>query len=329
MERAAKISFVIPVYNDAQRLRACLETIARASGGAAEVIVVDNGSDDGSDRVAEDAGATVLSLPSATVGELRNRGAELATGEILAFVDADNEIASEWVPAAIDTLARGGSIVAAGAPYIAPPGGSWVQRTYDTLRSRPRGVTDTEWLGSGNLAIHRNAFTRIGGFDTTLETCEDVDLCRRVRALGLRLVCDERMRSIHHGDPATLRAVFAGELWRGRDNLRVSIRPPVTARVLASLAIPLVQLVALVAMGAGLGAALAGWSTGGTIAAAGAIVFSTIVLCRAARMLANRGEGGIMRGAATVLVAGTYEVARALALTAGASHRRRRTAGTP
>jgi hypothetical protein len=323
---APPISFVIPVRNDARRLRTCLDAITRAAAvGTSEVIVVDNGSDDGSDQVGRDAGAIVLSVPEGSVGQLRNRGAAIARGPALAFVDADNEIAPGWVSAALENLGRDPSIVAAGAPYSAPLGGNWVQRAYDSLRSHQRGVVDTEWLGSGNLVIRRQTFERIGGFDGTLQTCEDVDLCRRVRALGLRLVADSRMRSIHHGDPQTLRAVFFGELWRGRDNLRVSVRPPVTLRVLASLAVSALQLVSLIAiLGGGIAVFVAPLSQGVAFAAAGAAVFATIVVLRAARMIAKRDGGGLMSGPGTVLVAGTYELARALALAVGASHGRRR-----
>jgi hypothetical protein len=324
------ISFVIPVYNDAARLRACLASIVRATGGTAEIIVVDNGSTDGSDSVAKEADATVLPAPRARLGELRNLGAARASGQVLAFVDADNEIAPGWVRAALETLGSDASIAAAGAPYSPPPGGTWVQRAYDTLRSHPRGAADTEWLGSGNLAIRRETFGALGGFDTMLETCEDVDLCRRVRGLGLRLIADERMRSIHHGDPATLGAVFVGELWRGRDNLRVSIRRPVTARVLASLLIPAVQLTALAALVVGIVLTILGWAAPGwTLASAGAAIVAIIVLSRTARMLANRRAcGRLVDGLGTVAVAGTYELARALALAGGASHRRRRFEGT-
>ena len=329
MGGSPQVSFVIPVYNDAARLRGCLGSIIRATGNTAEIIVVDNGSTDGSDSVAREAGAAVVASPRARLGELRNLGAARASGRVLAFVDADNEIAPGWVKAALDTLESDARIAAAGAPYSPPPGGTWVQRAYDTLRSHPRGAADTEWLGSGNLAIRRETFETLGGFDTLLETCEDVDLCRRIRALGLRLVADERMRSIHHGDPATLGAVFVGELWRGRDNLRVSIRPPVTARVLASLLIPAVQLTALATLVVGVALALLGWtSPGWTLAIAGAAIVSLIVLVRAARMLANRrARGRLADGFGTLAVAGAYELARALALAGGAGHRRRRSEG--
>ena len=138
------------------------------------------------------------------------------------------------------------SIVAAGAEYLAPDDATWVQRTYDRLRLHRPGRHDVTWLPSGNLAIRADVFQRIGGFDESLETCEDVDLCRRLVVTG-RLVADEALASVHYGDPRTLRAVYAGEKWRGRDNLRVTLRPPMNLRSALSALQPLVTVAVLVA----------------------------------------------------------------------------------
>ena len=126
-------------------------------------------------------------------------------------------------------------MAAAGAPYVSPDGATWVQRRYDGLRTRPSEPADVEWLGSGNLVLRRAVFDEVGGFDTSLETCEDVDLCQRIRDRGHRIVCDPKLRSVHFGDPASLSALFAGELWRGRNNLRVTLRGPRTLRHLRGI----------------------------------------------------------------------------------------------
>ena len=72
-----------------------------------------------------------------------------------------------------------------------------------------------------------------------------MDLCQRLRRKGHTLKSDSGMRSVHMGDPKTLRAIFWGELWRGRDNLRVSFRGPMALRDLPSVAIPVTMLVLL------------------------------------------------------------------------------------
>ncbi len=318
----ARVSFIVPVRNDAERLARCLASIRanRYPSEAIELLVADNGSTDESANVARAAGARVLSLPQLRVGELRNRAAAVAESEILAFIDADNEIVPEWIGAAVSSLAED-RVVAVGAPYWPPTPATWVQRLYDRLRRHPQGLEPVEWLGSGNLAVRREAFNAVGGFDTSLETCEDVDLCRKLHAAGGTLLADHRLRNVHHGDPSTLTHVFFGELWRGRDNVRVSLRAPRSWRTLASAAIPVAVLIAIVAAVAG---AFAGVLTASRIglglASLAALGLVGLVASRATRMASGRTAEWPQAFA----VAAAYELGRAFALTAPFTHARRR-----
>jgi len=318
------ISFVIPVRDDAERLRRCLHSIA-VNGYPQrhiEVIVVDNGSSDGSGSVARLAGAMVLRVTGVTVAELRNRGARVAAGDILAFVDADHEIDSTWVAGAVDALADHHT-GAVGAAYHAPADGTWVQRVYDGLRPRTSGRRDVTWLGSGNLAMRAEVFRDIGGFNTALETCEDVDLCARVRASGYRVVSDDRLRSVHLGDPPTLRALFLSELWRGRDNLRMSMRGADSWRDVPSVAIPVIHLVALAVILAGLVTAPLGGAMMAAVALAAIPLVSSL---RALRILSIRRRFGAVAVAQSFAVAIVYDLARAAAIVLRTGHGTRRVA---
>jgi hypothetical protein len=255
------------------------------------------------------------------VTELRNRAALASSGDVLAYVDADNEIVPEWAASAVDTL-RLPNVGATGAAYHAPPDGTWVQRAYGHLRGRPAGRKDVEWLGSGNLAVWRSVLDRVGGFDPSLDTCEDVDLCHRIRATGLRVVSDERLRNVHHGDPATLWDLFKGELWRGRDNLRVSLRRPLSWRTVVTALIPMAEVATMAAAVTGL--AIAG--SGGLWLAAATLMLLSVPAClkvvRAAYREQHAGGVGL---AETFAVAWVYDMARALALVARMPHRGRST----
>jgi hypothetical protein len=314
------MAIVIPVRNDATRLRQCLAAV-RASAGSesVQIIVADNGSTDESAAVATAAGAVVLPLPGYRVGELRNLAVNTTSAPLIGFIDADHLIDSGWVAAAMDVF-RNVAVSAAGAPYSVGSAANWVQRAYHRFRPIVDAAQPAEWLGSGNLIVRRDAFTRVGGFDTTLESCEDVDLCNRLRLAGYRLLADPRLRSVHLGDPATLRGLFFGELWRGRDNIKVTMRGPITLRALPSLAIPIVDLACLVAI------ATVAW-TGVWIATAAAMTFAAFTVLRTFRMSASRTLT-IRDIAANVIVAGVYDVARAVSLIVRATHRtRRETAG--
>ena len=198
------------------------------------------------------------------VSELRNRGGAPRHRDVLAFVDADNEIVVR-LGLCGDRDSAMPRVGAVGALCHAPVDGTWVQRAYGYLRGRTEAQHDVAWLGSGNLAVWRQVFDAVGGFDTSLETCEDVDLCHRIRASGLRIVSDARLGSVHHGDPRTLSDLFASERWRGRDNLRVSFRRPVVWASVPSAIVPIVDALMLGAAVLGMVAALAGldaWAPG-------------------------------------------------------------------
>jgi cellulose synthase/poly-beta-1,6-N-acetylglucosamine synthase-like glycosyltransferase len=313
------VSFVIPVKNDAARLDWCLRSIVANDypRDRVRIVVADNGSTDDSAAVARSYGATVLHLPGIRLGELRNRAAAAAPGDILAFVDADHEIVPGWIRAAVEAL-EDPSVAAAGAACVPPEPGTWVQRLYDRLRRHPARPQPVDWLGSGNMAVKRAAFEDVAGFDVTLETCEDVDLCRKLRARGLGLVADPRMRNTHFGDPQTLSHVFFGEMWRGRDNVRVSLRAPRSWRSLVSAAMPVGVLVSLLAA---IGGLITATRAGLIVAAAAASVVLLLIAARAARMVAGARLSELP---AAFFVAGAYELGRALAMSGLSLYRRRR-----
>lgn len=318
---AAVIAFVIPVRNDAARLRTCLDGLRRAADGTLhDVLVLDHGSDDPSPAVARAAGARVVTRHGGNVAALRNFGARATSASLIAFIDADNEVGAGWLPAALSCLATP-TVGMAGAPYEAPPHGTWVQRTYDALRRHPRDEGPTDWLGAGNMVVRREAFEAAGGFDETLETCEDVDLCARMAAGGWQVRVVPGMRSVHHGDPACLAHVFWGELWRGRDNLRVTLRGPTSLRTFASAAMPIAYAVAAVAAVFG---GLLGGVGGRFTAGAGLAGLLGLLALRLATMRQNAGGRWPAGMWAAVQVAVAYDLGRAAAVFVGVGHGRRR-----
>lgn len=212
-------TIVIPVRNDALRLKRCLDSI-QSLGLAIDIVVVDNGSTDDSIVVAQSAGAKVLSFPGINVGALRNRGVEISVGNVIAFVDSDHELTSNWLENGLNAIESGFNVLAAGSHYLPPESGTWVQATWSIHRLRGPELQAVDWLGSGNLFVRRDAFDHIGGFREDLVAAEDVDLCYRLRQLGGIIVCDKRIRNIHHGEPATLVAFVRKEYWRGSSGVR-------------------------------------------------------------------------------------------------------------
>jgi glycosyltransferase involved in cell wall biosynthesis len=315
------VSFVIPVRNDVLRLQRCLTSIL-GNGyprELIEVIVVDNESTDGSAAAARGYGAIVVRSPGDSVAAHRNRGARAALGSVIAFADSDHEIDRNWIETAVEVLSDRG-VAATGAPYLTQPSANWVQQQYDGLRVRPLRREEVTWLGSGNFAVKRAPFDKVGGFNASLTACEDVDLCNRLRLAGHRIVADPELRSIHFGDPKTLKALFFGELWRGRDNVRVTFSGPKTFGHLRSALIPIADLVCLAF---GLAALALGHPVIALLLWTAALLPAAV---KASYMIRRQLDRGIVKAAQALAVAVVFDLARALALLARGSHRARRTA---
>lgn len=319
---APRVSFVIPVLNDERNLARCVMAIQAQRGRLPiEIIVLDNGSTDGSYELAVGLGARVMRIPHVRVSALRNEGLRAARAPLVAFVDADNEIAVGWLAAAVAQLEQGPDILAAiGLDYSSPPGGTWVQQVYDRFRRHPSEVESVRWLASGNLAVRRALALNIGGFDESLETCEDVDFCNRLRRRGYQILAHPELQSRHYGDPATLRRLFSAELWRGRDALRVDLRGVTAWAEIPSMISPVIALACMIMGGTGLLlAAMLGrewlWWTGSS-----ALAIAALSALKAARMTRRHSNSftGLIKVYAVAFV---YDVARALALVSRMPHR--------
>jgi glycosyltransferase involved in cell wall biosynthesis len=244
------VSVIVPVKNDSERLGRCLASLNRLPNRP-EIVVVDNGSTDGSAQVASSMGANTLICPGLKVGALRNRGVASSHGSILAFVDSDHEVPEDWVEQGLAVLAEGSGVVACGAYCLPPQNGTWVQKVWAIHRLRGTARNDAiEWLGAGNLFVLRSAFEAVGGFREDLVAAEDVDLCHRLQGGSGRIVCDKKIRNIHHGEPKTLRDFVRKEYWRGSSGLRAWAIQGFPARDLPSFLWPLWHLVlGLIAVG--------------------------------------------------------------------------------
>jgi glycosyltransferase involved in cell wall biosynthesis len=244
------VSVVIPVRNDAERLDRCLASLAEQDYPADryEVVVVDNGSTDGSAEVAKRHGATILEHPGLRVGALRNRGVAAARGDLLAFVDSDHEVPAAWIRTAATEFRTESDLLMLGSPCLAPPQGTWVQRVWELHRTRGQSRRETNWLGAGNMFLRRADFEALGGFREDLVAAEDVDLCVRLAELPGTIVSDMRVANIHYGEPRRLRDFFWKEYWRGSSGVLGFISHGMPLHELPSLAYPAYHLFGLIAL---------------------------------------------------------------------------------
>ena len=125
---APRISVVVPFYNNEDLLDDCLQSIAAQTFTDLEVIMVDDGSADGSVAIAQARAAAdprfkLIQVPNGGPGYARNRGIERATGEFLAFVDADDMLPAHAYSRMLHTLeASGSDFVSGNVERIGPSG---------------------------------------------------------------------------------------------------------------------------------------------------------------------------------------------------------------
>ena len=217
------VSFVIPVLNGERYIARCLSSIRSLHfpKDAYEVIVLDNGSTDRTLQVVRELGFDCHTVPRVHVSALRNRGVAMARGTYVAFVDADVEVAPDWLQHGLAALQEQ-QVVACGCFPRVPPEATWVQRTWDIHqcgKSQNSAPYPVAWLPSMNLIVRRDEFLAIGGFNEQLETTEDVDLCYRLGQRGT-VLCNPAMKAIHWGEARDLRTFWRKEVWRGMGGLR-------------------------------------------------------------------------------------------------------------
>jgi glycosyltransferase involved in cell wall biosynthesis len=207
------VSFVVPLYNEAETIGRCLQTILAEAEADDEVIVVDNGSTDASLRI---AGAfdrvRVVSLPGQSIAAVRNYGARLASGAILGFIDADCLLVPGWRRQVVAALGEG-EYAAVGSKCAVPENAAWIERAWYSQRPGARKVV--RYINSGNLAVRRTVFNGVRGFDESLITGEDAELGWRLTGRGYRLLEDPAAAAVHLGNPKTLLDFYRKERWRG------------------------------------------------------------------------------------------------------------------
>lgn len=233
------VSIIIPAYNEAERLPLCLQSIQDLDWPREqlEVIVVDNGSTDTTCEIARSFNAVLLQDDTRNVSGLRNLGARQARGEILAFVDADCMVSPNWLKCAFRYF-EDPTAAAWGSPPEIPDNPTWVQAAWRLVRVPAEPVGTVDWLESMNLFVRKPLFELVGGFNESLETCEDVDFCFRIADHG-HIVSDRAIQVIHLGEAASLKIFFKKELWRGKSSFSGVFSHGLRIGELPSLAVPI------------------------------------------------------------------------------------------
>ena len=227
---ATGVAVVVVSHDTREEALACLASAREA--GAAEVVLVDSGSSDGTARAVREADprAVVLELANVGFGRAANAGLRRTTAPLAVLANAD----VRFDPASLEVLARtlrdDASLGAVGPAVVYPDGSPQASarrlpdlgtavghallgrarpdnpftRRYRALDVDPSRPRDVDWLSGCAVALRTEAFHEVGGFDPGYFLyVEDVDLAVRLRAAGWRLRFEPSARVVHRVGAST------------------------------------------------------------------------------------------------------------------------------
>lgn len=181
-----RVSVVIPVHNGERFLAATLDSVVRQRCDALEIIVVDDGSTDGSAAIARGCPGNVRYVfqPNAGPPAARNAGLRLATGELITFLDADDLWTDGRLGVQLRLFAQhpGVDVVAGRFQWVRPSGAA-DERSGWTPVGEPRNPLS---LGTG--LFRRHLFATVGELDESLWCSDDVDWYLRARERGIPIL---------------------------------------------------------------------------------------------------------------------------------------------
>ena len=220
-------SVIIPAYNSAATLARAVESVLAQSWSAGEIIVIDDGSTDATLQVARSFGdrVRVIHQSNAGVSVARNQGAEAATGDWLAFLDADDWYYPDRLRWHAEWIARDSSLDFLTGDYEYRCEDDSLTGTSMVMRSSGRFMLEkadgalqvvmelqelegfvAEHFGDMHtLSVPRHTFRALGGFPPGFKVCEDVHFLTRLCAVSRRagVICRPMAVYLIHGSSVT------------------------------------------------------------------------------------------------------------------------------
>jgi glycosyltransferase involved in cell wall biosynthesis len=216
-----EISFIIPTLNEEAHIGGVLDSIRENVEGRLgyEIIVVDNGSCDRTVEIACKKGAVCFVVPECSISSLRNAGASEATSDIFVFLDGDVYLGKDWgkrIMSVIKRLYSQPNIIT-GSLYGISDENNWIERIWFA----PRVILkEVNYINGGHLIIIRSLFSKVGGFDSEMQTGEDYEFCARAKRSGALIENDPELKVVHAGYPKSIKSFFARERWHARGDYK-------------------------------------------------------------------------------------------------------------
>lgn len=179
-----RASIIIPALNEAENLSCTLPLVRKQMGPRDELIVIDNGSTDGTAAIANEFATRVVHEPVRGRSRARNRGIQVAAGDLLLFLDADCRPAPNWLRLMLEPFGDSRIGCVAGEIrliYDANELGAYLKAKGHLSQAVNFNHPFLPYAGSGNVAFRREVLNVIGGFDEGLYSGHDADICWRMQ----------------------------------------------------------------------------------------------------------------------------------------------------
>lgn len=217
--RWPRVSVVVCAYQEEDRIGQCLTSLGRLRYPDYEVLVVDDGSTDGTVEVARRHPVRLIREGHGGLSVARNLGLRNATGEVVAYIDADAYAHADWLTYLVLGL-DGSAVAGVGGPNLVPAGDPPVAQCVGRTPGGPVQVLldneRAEHVPGCNMAFRRDRLLQVGGFDPIYLTAgDDVDVCWRLHD------CDYTVRFhpaavVWHHPRASVRAFWRQQVGYGR-----------------------------------------------------------------------------------------------------------------
>jgi cellulose synthase/poly-beta-1,6-N-acetylglucosamine synthase-like glycosyltransferase len=191
-QQSPLISVVIPAYNAQEALGNCLDALERQTAPREEyeIIVVNDGSSDGTQEIATGRDVILISQSHRGAAAARNAGAHRARGEIILFIDADCVPETNWIEAMISPFADQDIVGVSGRIRTLQKGlvPRFIQLEYDDRYGNIAKHRYIDHINTATGAYRREIFLESRGFLENLLGAEDVELSFRLASRGHKMV---------------------------------------------------------------------------------------------------------------------------------------------
>ncbi len=227
--RPPPVSVVVITWNREREIGRCLRSLLAQTHRPLEIIVVDDGSTDGTRAAVERAGAEapadltwrlVGDGVNRGIGGARNAGIEAARGEIIAFTDDDCVADPDWVAALVRAFDEEEDVAVVGGAIREPPDRTWAQRAAEGINFLGTRLRPVTGVNGCNMAF-RADFLRAHPFDPAVRYgADEIDLCYTAAEEGRKILFTPDARVTHH-HRRSVRAFFRQQFLRGRGSVWV------------------------------------------------------------------------------------------------------------